>query len=69
MSFKIDKGIPMPVFWSAYKKTLTEMNIGDSVLCEPKQVSSFKNAGLRMEPVRKITSRKEGSKMRVWRVE
>lgn len=67
--FKIETDVPMPVFWSEFKKTLSEMKVGDSVLCELKHVSSFKNAGRRMNPVRKIASRKEGSKMRVWRVE
>lgn len=68
MSFKIEKNIPVPLSRSAFKITLMKMEIGDSVLCEPKHYSSFKNAGLRMEPVRKIATRKEGSKIRVWRV-
>lgn len=67
---KIDKDVPMPSGnrgYGKYKQILSQMEKGDSVLCNVAEAQGMRTASISLEV--KITSRKEGHLRRVWRLE
>lgn len=64
----IEKNIPMPPFRTGPKAiwTISEMEIGDSFLIDPKHRSKMTQLFIRHNF--KCATRKEGDKIRVWRV-
>jgi hypothetical protein len=69
MAITIEKNVPIPGIWTragGVTATLRSMEVGDSFLAPQKQRSSMaqfaKRAGCR------VVTRKEGDKVRVWKV-
>ncbi len=70
MDYKIEKGIPLPVSqrckWAA---TISDMEIGDSILLSLKDAVTFAGAVYRINPGFNITRRKQpDGNTRIWAI-
>ena len=67
---KIEKDVPLPSGnrgYGKYKKILSQMQKGDSVLCNIAEAQGMRTASISLGI--KITSRRDGDLRRVWRLE
>lgn len=72
MTFKIEKGVPVPVNTGKGKGKYPwgEMEVGDSILMAPGVPANgvYQGWAKRNKPEWRFTSRKEGNAYRVWRI-
>ena len=63
---QIEKNVPIPCRNGKYKTILSQMEKGDSVLCNTAEAQGMHMAGKTLNI--KIVSRAEGALRRVWRI-